>query len=85
MRIKVFKIGKFLTSVSVICIILVTTLHISSNNFKYSIFKDPGDLEDWQDHIQIIILLKGNIVYSIIYSFFTRVDLLSFIFHKLNE
>ena len=59
MRIKVFKIGKFLTSVSVICIILVTTLHISSNSFKYSIFKDPGDLEDWQDHIQVIILLKG--------------------------
>ena len=55
MRIKVFRIGKFLTTVSVICIILVTTLHISSNNFKYSIFKDPGDLED---HIQVIILLK---------------------------
>ena len=60
MRIKVFKIGKFLTSVSVICIILVTTLHISSNSFKYSIFKDPKDIEDWPDHIQIIILLKGN-------------------------
>ena len=43
----------------VICILLTVSLHKTSTALKYYMFSDPNTLEDWEDHIQIAILLKG--------------------------
>ena len=47
---------------TVICIILTLFLQEISNTIKYSMFSDPNDLEEWDDHIQIVMVLKGSFV-----------------------
>ena len=44
----------------VACIILAVFLQDISNTIKYSMFSDPNDLQEWDDHIQIVMVLKGN-------------------------
>ena len=44
----------------VICVLLTVSLHKTSTALKYYMFSDPNTLEDWEDHIQIAILLKGK-------------------------
>ena len=44
----------------VACIILTLFLQDISNTIKYSMFSDPSDLQEWDDHIQIVMVLKGS-------------------------
>ena len=44
----------------VACIILTVFLQDISNTIKYSMFSDPNDLQEWDDHIQIVMVLKGS-------------------------
>ena len=44
----------------VACIILTVFLQDISNTMKYSMFSDPNDLQEWDDHIQIVMVLKGS-------------------------
>ena len=44
----------------VACIILTVFLQEISNTIKYSMFSDPNDLQEWDDHIQIVMVLKGS-------------------------
>ena len=41
-------------------IILTVFLQEISNTMKYSMFSDPNDLQEWDDHIQIVMVLKGS-------------------------
>ena len=47
----------------VACIILTVFLQDISNTIKYSMFSDPSDLQEWDDHIQIVMVLKGSFKY----------------------
>ena len=53
----------------VICIILTVFLQEISNSIKYSMFSDPNDLQEWDDHIQIVMVLKGLFKKNSIFSF----------------
>ena len=44
-------------------IILTVFLQEISNTIKYSMFSDPNNLEEWDDHIQIVMVLKGSFVF----------------------
>ena len=55
-----YKFCKIVIYVMVICILLTVSLHKTSTALKYYMFSDPNTLEDWEDHIQIAILLKGK-------------------------
>ena len=39
---------------------LLVTLHHTSKALRDFMFSDPEDLVDWDDHIQIAVLLKGE-------------------------
>ena len=51
---------KIIGSIVVICLVLTMLLHRTSNMLKYHVFTNPNDLENWDDHIQIAVLLKGK-------------------------
>ena len=51
---------KIVSLVSLVCFILSISLHQTSNMLKNLMFTNPSDLEDWEDHIQIAVLLKGK-------------------------
>ena len=57
---KTNKIIRNVCVVSVICIISIVSLHKTSNMFKNAMFTHPNKLEEWDDHIQIAMILKGK-------------------------
>ena len=44
-----------------IAFLLVLSLHQTSQHMKNYMFSQPEDLQEWEDHIQIAILLRGNL------------------------
>ena len=40
--------------------LLVVSLHQTSEHLRNYMFSQPEDLEEWEDHIQIAILLRGK-------------------------
>ena len=40
--------------------LLVVSLHQTSEHMKNYMFSKPEELEEWEDHIQIAILLRGK-------------------------
>ena len=42
--------------------LLVVSLHQTSEHMKNYMFSPPEELEEWEDHIQIAILLRGKLI-----------------------
>ena len=54
------KIFNIVLSVIVICIVLSVALHQTSQILRTYMFTNPEDIEEWDDHIQIAIILRGK-------------------------
>ena len=56
------KIFNIVLSVIVICIVLSVALHQTSQILRTYMFTNPEDIEEWDDHIQIAIILRGKLL-----------------------
>ena len=50
---------KYIVTSSVVSLVILISLHKTRQAFRDFVFTDPQDLHEWEDHIQIAVVLNG--------------------------